>query len=153
MQPLPFMHTLPAGQEPRVGPQSISPIGMQPEPLLHTRPGAHEPRPTPQSVLPRGMHIPSTVGTIPEAQSARAGAVETSMPAMASSNTAAKPALRRNRAPLAETKNMIQAPQTMFAPQANTRSRAARQGSLRLRSTGAQILHCLIALEQVKERA
>src|ERR1700681_1680280 len=113
MQPLPFMQTLPAGQEPRVGPQSTSPIGMQPDPLLHTRPGAHDPRPTPQSVLPRGMHIPSTVGTIPEAHSARGGAADIDMPAKASSNATAKPALRRNRAPFAERKNMIHAPQTI----------------------------------------
>jgi hypothetical protein len=61
------------------------------------------------------MHIPSTVGTIPAPQSARAGAVEINVPAMASSNATAKPAWRRNRAPFAESNRMIQAPKTIFA--------------------------------------
>jgi hypothetical protein len=52
------------------------------------------------------MHIPSTVGTIPAAQSARAGVVEISTPAMAINNATAKPALRRIRAAFAERKGM-----------------------------------------------
>jgi hypothetical protein len=62
------------------------------------------------------MHIPSTVGTIPAAQSARAGVVEINTPAMAISNAKAKPALRCHRAPFAERKGMVLAPQTAFAP-------------------------------------